>query len=266
MRTMIITLGVIVMAMSACKKERENIDTRIPEKQQRLSAVKWSSTFTTTEKNLKYDKDGYLAEVASLHYFNLEDKEDRQASAITTRMVYERDANHRITRTSFYDEYERVGEYTYEGENLVEINYTENGWYASTEKLRWYDGRLVYIATFNKNQLVSDKRMLYDNQGNLQEIKYYNSAKQWFRVYNISYDNTPHVFNGIKDALYEPFLYNSVIPEYSMNNIVVADYEQYDLPNTGTWVYHLSYDEKGRVTKSVKNNGQETIEYSYEEY
>lgn len=268
MRTLASVLAVIIIATSSCVKERENIDTRIPEKPQRLASVMWSSESRAVKRSFTYDDAGYLSEETMEHFFN-HNGEFLPSPGSISRMVYERDADNKITRTILRDDLNvRVGEYKYANEALVGVAYFNNGTLSFYDSLNWYKGKLVQYSTYVNDKPVAAQRMLYDKQGNLQEIVYYREYKEWFRCYNFRYDNTAAVGNTIKGASYELLMSLSLnnVPDFSANNIVVADFEQYDIPAAGTWVYHLSYDDKGRITQNIRNNGQQKVEYFYEEY
>lgn len=268
MRTMITALVAITIATSACKKEHENIDTRIPEKEQRLSSYLWSNENTAIEKAFKYNSSGYLSEVVT-QIFHKQDKEYVPTS--TFSLVYQRDKADNVTATRLYDEIsEEVEEYVYEGEKPVRINYIGYGSVDRYDTLVWYKGKLVSVYSFEGKNVIGNQRLLYDAEGNLQEALFRRSKDGYtLRCYNIRYDNMPNVMNAVMRKPYElPIDMTDLVPRANANNIIAADFERKNLNDkqAWTWVYHLSYDEKGRVIKSVKNNGQETIEYFYEEY
>jgi hypothetical protein len=265
MRPLIMALLAIVITTSACRKERANIDTRMPPKQVRLSKIVWDNKYHTWQYDYLYNKAGYLSEIITTQIPNGATDDYNTV----TRIVYERNAANRITQQTLYDEYTETGTYFYTGGNKLpdSISYSIDGQLLYTEYFTWRNDKLIVRQSSNPEaSMTSQQEMLYDDNGNLQEIKYrtYNRQHAFFRYHNIRHDNMPNYTQTIKGCI-PAMLHGIPDPQrLSANNATVVEEES--PPNyTNTSTYNLTYNKHNYVSKAVKNNGQETTEYYYEE-
>lgn len=283
MRPLIMALLAIVITTSACRKERANVDTRMPPKQVRLSKIVWDNRYYTWEYSYVYDNAGYLREIITTRQHNNDHGNEYET---ITRIAYERDAANYITKETQYDgENTITGTYVYSNNpGLPErIDYKANGQPYYTQKFTWDRNNLIVRESISiDGETISRDEMLYDDNGNIQELVYqpYNNfPAPFFRYHNIRHDNKPNYTHTIKGAILANLPGIPDIQGLSANNVTVAEEMQPDInypgnniPDwnlnynyVGTSTYNLTYNGYNYVSKAVKNNGQQTTEYFYEE-
>lgn len=255
----------VTIILSACKKERANIDTRpLPEppKKYRLSKIKQTDNAQYWEHSFVYNNKGYLAA-----YSRVWKSYGRHMS--TENLVFEYDGRNRLIReTTRQDgEPELTGIYSYNGDTLKRKDYMEGNEMQSYVLYRSYNGKITGKTWYGMDgSTVSGESLLYDMHGNLAEFESWSlQGYRNYRVDNILHDDKPNCYRTIKGPEDMSYL-NGFDPQaLSANNVISFESEQ-DSFGERTLVHLLEYNEHNYLSKLSRYGGYEVFEYEYEEY
>lgn len=258
----------VVISLSACKKERANVDTRPaavplpPQKEIRLSEIKHTNNQQCWKHSFTYNSKGRL----SVHN-TIWESHGRQVSA--TEVVYEYDGNNRLVEeiTRQDGEQETTCLYTYSGDTLKRMDYMEAGELQSYTLYESYNGKITRETSWHvDSSFAYSNSFVYDMHGNLAETGSYSYQGYYnYRVDNIQHDNKPNCYRTIKGPVNMSFL-NGFDPQvWSANNVTSFESEQNNFGER-TFVHLLEYNEHNYLSKLTRYDGREVFEYEYEEY
>lgn len=160
----------VAIILSACKKERANIDTRpLPElpKKYRLAKIKQTNNAQYWEHSFIYNDKGYLAA-----YSRVWKSYGRHMS--TENLVFEYDGNNRLIRetTSQEGEPELTGIYSYSGDTLKRKDYMEGSEMQYYALYKSYNGKITEKTWYRTDgSPASGLSLQYDMHGNLAELE-----------------------------------------------------------------------------------------------
>lgn len=264
-------LPLLVLFITACKKEKLSIDPQPDWKGTRLVdifEVHYNTYTDTTYKHFEYNKDGYLTTytVRNIYY----DVMLNSYQSTTSRMVFVRDHNNRILHDSVLaDGTSASGSYVYNTKGKVyQIHYTD------------LEGGTPYLVdyTYNGNKVATisfayeaDKREVsfnYNSSGNI------TSATQTYTTItgstvqtftNITHDNKANYAAAVGGSE-NPYLLFDLSPEaYGTNNVLSMTMAT--ARDTNHISQDFTYNSMGyptTMTYSVNDTSQYKAIYTYQ--
>ncbi len=262
MKLIVLLFACSVMAMSSCKKEKENIDTR---PQVRLSKIITKAQDRIRELSLLYNESGYITEINNrTKYFNSTIPEHLR------KVVYTYDLSNLITQEQITDPATGsfTGFYEYNKKNQLEmVKYTLYGTPDSSYvQYVWGENNKMESFIVRGLAYASSTTILHDSKANVTEFREQSVVGERHDEYfNLRYDEHKNWVRTIKGLNNYTFFFGVTPQTLSSNNLVSYERNSNWAKNiTGSYEYKLMYNIYGYVEREENMKTSEVREFYYE--
>lgn len=267
MKPVLAILMGLLMITSACRKEQRGTNNRTPKVQVRLTKiVETDSSGYGWQQVFNYNSKGYL------QAFNSYYKPQNSAEWLTNvTITFEYDANNRVAYENWSSPMggSYKGHYTYnEQGKLVQVKYIDRNDETNHRVVySYYNNKPISVTLYSLGDMMMESHsFLYNAQGNVSwhTTNYRTFTNPETRADNTVYDDMPNYVQTVKGLENYLYVFGPEAQTLSNSNLIRSVIKT---PGSSeTTDYQYTYNQYRQVEKQVRNNGERTRTFTYEEY